>query len=412
MSLAQLSIESVPVFSTAESIACNHGRMYNDRPMKPNHRITYYVVFLAIACLLSAVPAYSQKPQLSEEVFKNVQVLRGIPVKEFMETMGFFAASLSLNCTDCHGDASASNWANYATDTPLKNTARRMVIMVNAINKANFGGTPSVTCYTCHRSNQRPKVVPSLEAQYGEPPADDPDEIEPLASLRPTATAEQILDKYIEAIGGAAAVGKLTSYTAKGTYEGFDSDFEKVPVDIYAKAPDLRATIVHMKGGDVTSTYDSHDAWVAEPNDLAPVPLIQLVGSNLGGARLDAQLSFPGQIKQVLTNWRVNFPAVTIGDKPMQVVQGSMADGTRVKLYFDKASGLLVRQTRYSPTAIGTVAARVDYSDYRALPNIGAKVPHNLQITWVDGRSTIVLQSVQPNAAVDAAKFAKPAPPR
>jgi hypothetical protein len=139
---------------------------------------------------------------------------------------------------------------------------------------------------------------------------------------------------------------------------------------------------------------------------------MQLVGANLGGARLDAQLSFPGPIKQLLTNWRVNFPPVNIGDKPMQVVQGSMADGTRVKLFFDKASGLLVRQTRYSPTAVGTVAARVDYSDYRALPGIEVKIPHNLQITWVDGRSTIILQSVQPNAAVDAAKFARPAPPR
>jgi hypothetical protein len=380
--------------------------------MKPNNRRTYYVAGLVIASLLTAAPAYSQKPQLSEDAFKNVQVLRGIPVKEFMETMGFFAASLSLNCTDCHGDASASSWANYATDTPMKNTARRMVVMVNAINKANFAGTPSITCYTCHRGSQRPKVVPSLEVQYGEPPADDPDEIEPLPSIKPTATAEQILDKYIEVIGGAAAVGKLTSYTAKGTYEGFDSDFEKVPVDIYAKAPDLRAMVVHMKSGDVTSTYDGREAWVAEPNELAPVPVMQLVGANLGGARLDAQLSFPGPIKQLLTNWRVNFPPVNIGDKPMQIVQGSMADGTRVKLFFDKASGLLVRQTRYSPTAVGTVAARVDYSDYRALPGIGVKIPHNLQITWVDGRSTIILQSVQPNAAVDAAKFARPAPPR
>jgi hypothetical protein len=387
--------------------------MYNDPPMQSNHRITYCFAGVVIASLLSAAPAFSQqKPQLSEEVFKNIQVLRGIPVKEFMETMGFFAASLSLNCTDCHGDQSASNWANYATDTPLKNTARRMVIMVNAINKANFAGTPSITCYTCHRGSQRPKVIPSLEAQYSEPPADDPDEIEPLPTVRPTATAEQILDKYIEAIGGAAAAGKLTSFSAKGTYEGFDSDFEKVPVDIYAKSPDLRATVVHMKNGDVTSTYDGRDAWVAEPTDLAPVPVIQLLGANLGGARLDAQFSFPGQIKQTLTNWRVNFPAVNIGDKPMQVVQGSMADGSRVKLYFDKTSGLLVRQTRFSPTAVGSVAARVDYADYRALPGIGVKVPHNVQITWVDGRSTIILQSVQPNVPIDAAKFAKPAPPR
>jgi hypothetical protein len=390
--------------------------------MEFNHQITYYVAGMAIASLLNAAPAYSQarptgqtgqqKPLLSEEAFKNIQVLRGIPVKEFMETMGFFAASLSLNCTDCHGDASASNWANYATDTPLKNTARRMVVMVNAINKASFGGTTSITCYTCHRGNQRPKVIPSLEAQYGEPPADDPDEVTPLPTVRPTATAEQILDKYIQALGGAAAVAKLTSFTGKGTYEGFDSDFEKVPVDVYAKAPDLRATVVHMKSGDVTSTYDGRDAWVAEPNELAPVPVMQLVAANLGGARLDAQLSFPAQTKQVLTNWRVDFPPLNIADKPVQVVQGLMPDGTRVKLYFDKASGLLVRQTRYSPTAVGTVAARVDYSDYRALPGLGVKIPFNWQVTWVDGRSTFILQSVQPNVTIDAAKFAKPAPPR
>src|SRR5437016_6437307 len=105
----------------------NRKSMYNGAAMKPNYQKIYYVAGLVIATLFSAAPGYSQKPQLSEDAFKNVQVLRGIPVKEFMETMGFFAASLSLNCTDCHGDASASSWANYATDTPLKNTARRMV---------------------------------------------------------------------------------------------------------------------------------------------------------------------------------------------------------------------------------------------------------------------------------------------
>src|SRR3954454_18545808 len=80
------------------------------------------------------------QPLLAEQAFKNVQVLRGIPVKEFMETMGFFAASLSLNCTDCHGGESASSWANYANETPLKQMARKMVLMVNAINGANFSG--------------------------------------------------------------------------------------------------------------------------------------------------------------------------------------------------------------------------------------------------------------------------------
>src|SRR5918996_3349739 len=84
----------------------------------------------------NAAPA-DQRPLLSEQAFKDVRVLRGIPVKEFMETMGFFSASLALNCSDCHGEASGSSWANYALDTPLKQTSRRMIQMVNAINKAN-----------------------------------------------------------------------------------------------------------------------------------------------------------------------------------------------------------------------------------------------------------------------------------
>src|SRR5262245_15744110 len=138
-------------------------------------------VLVSVAVSGQARPAAQPAPQptqLSEQAFKNVTELRGIPVREFMNTMGFFAASLALNCTDCHGGASASDWANYAVDTPLKNRARAMVKMVNAINEANFGGRPFVTCYTCHRGSQKPKAVPSLAQQYGEPPPDDPDEVE------------------------------------------------------------------------------------------------------------------------------------------------------------------------------------------------------------------------------------------
>ena len=142
-----------------------------------------YNGFVGAACVLFAAGVHAQagpsgqpgdqKPQLSEEAFKNVQVLKGIPVKEFMGTMGFFSASLALNCTDCHGGASASDWANYAIDTPLKNRARQMMAMVKSINDANFGGRPYVTCYTCHRGSQRPKVIPGLAIHYGEPPPDD-----------------------------------------------------------------------------------------------------------------------------------------------------------------------------------------------------------------------------------------------
>src|SRR5215475_16036202 len=132
---------------------------------------------LAAACLLIAVSARGQqKPLMAEDVFKNVQVLRGIPVKEFMNTMGFYSAATNLNCIDCHSPQSDS-LDGYAIDTPLKQTTRKMIAMVNALNKANFGGQRKVTCYTCHRANDRPDAVPSLMDQYNVP-VDDPDRVE------------------------------------------------------------------------------------------------------------------------------------------------------------------------------------------------------------------------------------------
>jgi photosynthetic reaction center cytochrome c subunit len=352
-----------------------------------------------------------QKPLLSEQAFKNVRLLRGIPVKEFMETMGFFAASLSLNCSDCHSQASASNWANYADDTPLKQATLRMIVMTATINRTNYKGAPEVTCYTCHRGSQRPKVIPSLAQQYAAPADEDPDEIAPNQFVRVTSTPDQILDKYIQAIGGAAAAAKLTSYTAKGTYEGFDSDFEAVAVDIYAKAPNQRATVIHMRGGDSSTIYNGQEAWAAGPQDLTPITVMELTAAALEGARLDAQVAFPGQIKQILTDWRNNFPQLRIDNRPVDVVEGKNPEGSAIKLYFDRETGFLVRTVRYSKTAVGTVPISVVYSDYREVPGTGVKLPYGFVVTWTNGRGTYKLDSITPNVAIDAARFARPNPP-
>jgi photosynthetic reaction center cytochrome c subunit len=351
-------------------------------------------------------PNTNQKQPMSEEVFKNIQVLRGVPVNQFMEMMGFFAASLSMNCTDCHTKESGGNWALYADDTPLKQTARRMVVMMNAINKADFGGAREVTCYTCHRGSERPDVTPSLAAQYGAPPPIDPDKVEVIPDSEGGPTVDQILNKYIQALGGALQLAKVTSILGKGTYTGFDTDFTKVPVDVFAKAPNLRATVVHTLTGDTTTTYDGHDAWVADVN--RPVPLFPLLNEDLDGAAIDAALSFPAQIKQKFASFTTGFPDVTLNDHPAQVIEGKMADGTSIKLYFDKTSGLLVRQARESNTKIGFAPTHVEYGDYRTVS--GIKIPFHWVVTWVDGQSTIDLTQAQANVAIDAAKFAKPSP--
>src|SRR5262245_9734123 len=129
-----------------------------------NSRLVSILIAIVVTCLLSTATASAQ---MAEDVFKNVQVLKGIPVDQFMETMGFFSASLALNCTSCHGVESASDAARFADDPPLKKTARKMILMVRAINRDNFAGAGLVTCYSCHRGGERPKITPSLADQYG-----------------------------------------------------------------------------------------------------------------------------------------------------------------------------------------------------------------------------------------------------
>ena len=356
-----------------------------------------------------ASPRTEEKPLMAEDVFKNVQVLKGIPVKEFMNTMGFFSAATNLNCIDCHSPESDS-LEGYAIDTPRKQTARRMIRMVNAINEANFGGRRSVTCYTCHRASDRPEAIPSLLDQYSIP-EDDPDRVEVIRGGPPQSvrqiTPDQILDKYLQAIGGASELARLTSFVAKGTYEGYDTLSAKVPIEIFASAPNRLTMIVHAQSGDSVTTYDGSRGWIAAADKLMRV--LPLAGGDLEGARLDALLSFPARIKQEV-QWRTGFPSVSIDDRPVQVVQNAVRGDTGAKLYFDSESGLLVRQVRYVDTAVGAIPTHIDYSDYRTVA--GVKIPFRRVVTWTDGRPTIELSEVQPNARIEAARFATPAPPK
>jgi photosynthetic reaction center cytochrome c subunit len=368
--------------------------------------IALLMVLSDVAASGQAAPA--QKPLMAEDIFRNVQALKGIPVNEFMETMGFFSASLSLNCTDCHVSQSLGSWARYAEDTPLKRTARRMILMVNAINKANFGGQRMVTCYSCHRGAQRPKVIPSLAEQYSVPPPDDPNETELLDEPSPGPGVDQILAKYVAAVGGTERLARITSFIAKGTYQGFDTENSKVPVDIYARAPDQRSMIVHTFIGDNTTTWDGRTGWLAA-NDR-PVPVLALPsGEDSDGLKLDAELSFPARIAQSLSQWRSGFPDASIDERPVRVLQGTTAGKSRVKLFFDRESGLLVRQVRYVDTPVGIVPTQVDYADYRDVA--GVRMPWRVTLTWTDGRSSIELSDVQPNVRIDASKFGKPMPP-
>jgi outer membrane lipoprotein-sorting protein len=347
----------------------------------------------------------AQKPLMAEDVFKNVQILKGIPVNQFMDTMGFFSASLGLNCVYCHVSESLENWDRFADDVPRKRMARTMIQMVNDINKTRFGGRRALTCYSCHRGAETPRVIPSLADQYGVP-AEDPNLVEIVPDAPKGPTADQILDKYIQAAGGAEKLNALTSFAGKGTYEGYDTYHAKVPFEIYGKAPAQLTTIAHTQNGDTTLVFDGREGWIASVEK--PVSLLPLLpGAEADAAKIDASLWFPGGIKQALTEWRAGFPITSIDDKEVTIIQGMAAGRSRIKLFFDNETGLLLRQLRYTDTPVGTVPIQVDYSDYREIA--GVKMPFREVVTWTNGQTIIELAELRPNVAIEPGRFAKPA---
>jgi hypothetical protein len=361
----------------------------------------------------------------SDKVFKNVRALKGIPVDDFMGTMGIMCAALGFDCSDCHVGAGTEK-VDWAADNPKKIMARSMVLMVGSINRDNFQGRQMVTCWSCHHGRDRPSTTPGLENVYG-PASQEMDDL--LTQMPGQPPADQIIGKYLQAIGGAQRVGAIKTYAAKGSSVGFGGFGGGGRVQIFAKFPDQRATIIDFPNsperGDSLRLYDGREGWLETP--LTVLGEYQLTGSELDGTRLDAQLTFPGQIKQVLNNLRVSMP-VNISDLPgpssqtanqssmeavgqdrlVNVVQGTTAGGTLATLYFDQQSGLLVRIVRYGKSPIGRVPTQVDFGDYRDVN--GVKMPFRMLFAWLGGRDAIQLSEIQTNVAIDAARFAHDAP--
>jgi len=339
---------------------------------------------------------------MAEAAFKNVQALKGIPVDEFLGTMGLFAAALSADCSFCHTGAGTET-PKWEEDTPRKRTARRMIEMVQAINRDHFTGRQRVTCWTCHRGTREPLVTPTLDRMYGEPIVDPPDIVPAATSGEPTA--DQIFDQYIAALGGADRLAALKSYSARGTSIPFGDVGKGYPTEIYAQAPNRLVTLVHAQEGDMARSFDGTTGYFLLP--LTVVEEYPWTGGALEGAKLDAEMAFPGGIKNYLTGWRVAYPQ-TVNGKDVRVVQGTGASGLVATFFFDKESGLLIRMQRYFNSPVGRVPTQLDFDDYR--PVAGVMMPFKYSYSWLSGRDEFTITEMQPNLTIDPAKFATPTP--
>jgi hypothetical protein len=311
--------------------------------------------------------------------------------------MQFITASLGVECEFCH-----VHGAFEKDDKKTKQTARKMMEMMFAINADNFDRHREVTCNTCHRGNARPQAIPAVmtEETVETAPKDavpGPKPAEGSANAGPTA--DQLLDKYVQAAGGAPAIDKITSRVMKGTIDFGGKSF---PIDIYSKDPEKRISFTHMPDGDSVTAFNGHEGWLGAPGR----PLREMHGSDLDSAAIDADLHLATHLKRMFSEMRVQ-GSEKIGDKEVYVVVGQPDGKPPMRLYFDEQSGLLVRLVRFGETALGWLPTQIDYADYR--DTNGVKIPYRWTLARPGGRFMIQVSEVKQNVPVDEAKFAKPA---
>ena len=337
-------------------------------------------------------------PKKAEEQFKNIQALKGVPADQIIPTMQFIAASLGVECDFCHVQNAFDK-----DDKKPKQTARKMMEMMFAINKDNFEGHREVTCYSCHRGNAHPVAIPTVASDEPKPsnamPHHHDEENHPEEAKENVGpTGDQLLDKYVQAIGGASAIDKVTSRVMKGT---IDFGGRSLPIDIYAKDPEKRISITHMPEGENVTAFNGQEGWLG----MTGRPLREMHGSDLDSASIDADLHLATHFKQMFTAMRIQ-GTEKIADHETYVLVGMRDGKTPIRLFFDEQTGLLIRLVRFGDTALGLMPTQIDYADYR--DEGGVKVPYQWTLARPNGRFTIQITESKQNVPVDDAKFAKP----
>ena len=337
----------------------------------------------------NAVPTASKT---ASQQFKNIQVLKDIPADQLIPGMQFITASLGVDCEYCHVEHAFDK-----DDKKPKITARKMIEMMFTINNENFENHRVVTCNTCHRGAAHPAGIPAIAEHEKEP------EMAAVSATSESAkpAPDSLLDKYLAAVGGPEALKRVTSRVEKGTV-AFGN--QHTPIEIYAKAPDMRVSVMQTKQGESVTAYNGKAGWLSVPGRVH-----MMNPQESFAARMDADFAFAANVKSLYTKWETQ-PGEKIDGHDTWLVVGSKQGEPPLRLYLDRQSNLLLRLVRYADSPLGYNPTQIDYADYRA--NDGVKTPYRWTIARPGNRFTVQVDELKQNVPVDDAKFVPPPPPQ
>ena len=349
-----------------------------------------------IVALAASVQAQTPAPT-AEQMYKNIQVLKGTPGAELILSMHFIRAALGVTCDYCHDERDRS-----ADVKKPKQTARQMMSMMFEINKSTFQGRQVVTCFTCHRGNVKPVDLPPY-------PLSEP---KPEPSVVALPSADQILANYVRALGGEQAVRKVTTRVITATQYIPSGPGGTIPVpaqtEQYQKAPNLVLNVYRTPTYTISDGFDGTTKWAQD----AAGRVIDAIKIDQDRARRSTNFFESLDLKQTYSKLTVA-GVERVQDRDAYLVVADVPGDTPDRLYFDKDTGLLVRKVTDWPTPLGAIRFEVTYGDYRDAGK-GVKVPFLVQMIPATPRmeqsvvATVRIQKVEENVPIDDGKFKKP----
>ena len=345
--------------------------------------------------------ALQDKP--AEQTYKNIRVLTGMPSSQMLGVMNYMRASLGVRCDYCHTLERRNGIKGWEKDDkPAKVTARRHIQMVFDINRASYGGQPIVTCNTCHQGKTQPVRVPpigqgALKEQVISPPQ--------AASAEALPTVEEVLDKYVAAVGGRARFEKLKTRVVKGVF--VDWDGTSFPLEVQQASPSKLLISFNVPGrGTVAQGFDGTKGWSRSFNGQTRA----LSGTELSVLKRNAEFNREIRLKELYPSMRVEGKE-RVNEREAYVVSAQTAQGDTERLYFDAQSGLLLRRYLETPTILGPNPEQTDYEDYREVD--GVKLPFVVRISYLDTHisSTRKYTEIKHNTPLPETQFNPPANP-
>jgi photosynthetic reaction center cytochrome c subunit len=343
-----------------------------------------------------------QSEKTADQIYKNIQVFKGMPASQLLGAMNFMAGSLGVSCNHCHVQNQF-----VKDDKPAKQVARQHVLLMRAVNDANFEGRTVVNCVTCHRGEARPASALSIAQstwQMSTPTIAKSSESLP--------TVDQVLDRYVQALGGKARIEKLRTLTMRGvrvTTMGMDPPSTE-QLEVYRKAPNKLLMTFKTLGNDSTQAFNGTAAWRRNNGRMSAIG-----GADLLGARRDADfykdINFREQYPQMIVIGKEKVAgreAYVIAATLPQTSPARMMFGIQAeKLYFDAQTGLLVRRYMEYKTLLGQLPEATDYGDYKRVN--GFLFPFNIRLSRPPLTAIQKFTEIKLDAAIDDERFDMPA---